>query len=208
VVADAALQHLRGELDRVDSANADLAAALGDLWRRTGVFQLYLLAEAAFVVLYVIKRRQFQPLSAPAELTPEQRQIALDRALTCTADRRQLVSGWFQGAPFACIFRGNAEEWVAWCLFGKFHEDLSRADSLELSALVDRAERHWELGAFPAGYNEDLRGRCMRLSLDPVGGSPRLLLIYMLVAFAQTSIGLFLKLRHEIGRASCRERVY
>ena len=39
-----------------------------------------------------------------------------------------------------------------------------------------------------ASYNEELRGRCMRLSLEPVGGSPRPLLVYMLMAFAQGQI--------------------
>lgn len=83
------------------------------------------------------------------------------------------------GAPFASIMRGNAEEWTAWSLFGRELADLSGAAQLELADLVDRAERH--LGTFPEGYNAALHGQCMRLTLEPIAGKHRPLLVRYLL---------------------------
>ena len=89
----------------------------------------------------------------------------MDLALAaCPADKGGWLSGWFQGAPCMRgllglqVWRGNAEEWLAWCLFGKTTESLSGAEAVELRDLMSRAEQ-WGLGPFPPGYNERLRGR-------------------------------------------------
>eukprot|EP01043_Picozoa_sp_COSAG02_P041530 COSAG02_NODE_3451_length_6715_cov_7.265146_2_plen_89_part_00 len=74
--------------------------------------------------------------------------------------------------------RENAEEWAAWSLFGRELGDLSGTAQLELGDLVDRAETH--LGKFPEGYNAALRGQCMRLTLEPIGGKHRPLLVRLL----------------------------
>jgi hypothetical protein len=49
----------------------------------------------------------------------------------------------------------------------------------ELGLLVERAEIVWGLGPLRPGYNEQLRGRCMRTTLDPLGGRCRPLFLYL-----------------------------
>lgn len=80
------------------SDRAGLLDTARDHWNRTGWLQLYLLGEAAYVVVYFVRRRQLQPLSVPTELDANERALLLDRALSSTADAKALVSGWFRGA--------------------------------------------------------------------------------------------------------------
>ena len=181
--------HGGASLLHVSWRDAALGPTLRDLWRRTGWLQLYFLAEAGFLAYYFVKRWQLQRQLPPgAPLTPAGRRVLMDRALAACPDRRAWLSGWFQGAPVgfgqmhAQVWRGNAEEWVAWCLFGKHLEDLSAEEGPELQELLAHAERRWQLGPFPPGYNESLRGQEMRLSLEPVRGWPRPLLLYLAVA--------------------------
>jgi pimeloyl-ACP methyl ester carboxylesterase len=190
------LRHTSKLVSQQATTHAGLFATLTHGWHRTGWWQLYLLVEAAFLLLFLVRCRQLQAAGALSELNREQRQLALDRALATTSDRRALLSGWFQGAEFRTIHRGNAEEWGAWALWGQEHSELSQVDCAELSALIDRAEQHWKLGALPPGYNEELRGRCMRLSLDRIAPKPRPLIIYALVMLAQTGVGLHIRCRH------------
>ena len=92
-----------------------------------------------------------------------------------------MLSGWFGGVAFSSIRRGNAEEWVGWALFGLALEGMNPEQRRELGGLMDRAERHWGVGPLQSGYNKSLAGKCMRLSVEPVGGLPRPLFMYCLV---------------------------
>lgn len=128
-----------------------------DLWSASGWFQLYWMAEAVYLGFYCARLRYLQrPMRPPAQMSLEERRVLMDRALAaCPEDRGSWLSGWFQGAPCgrglhqAQIWRGNAEEWLAWCLFGKAREALSPSDITELSVLLMQAEQKWGLGPFP-----------------------------------------------------------
>ena len=207
------LRHAWQQL-QLESADSSASHTLGNvLWFRASWFQVYLTLELVHVLLYFAKRRamqrQVRPPSA-SRLTPVERRQLMDLALAaCPEDKGAWLSGWFQGAPCMRgllgmqIWHGNAEEWLAWCLFGKKQEILSPAEAVELADLMSRAER-WGLGPFPPGYNERLRGRAMRLTLEAVGGWPRPLLFYVFVAVAHNTAGALLRHRHGFQRRSVR----
>ena len=212
--ACAAWSTLRHAWQEMQLASGQLSAVhtLGNvLWYRASWFQVYLMLELTHVLLYCAKRRRMQSQVRPpsaSRLTPTERRQLMDRALAaCPDDRGNWLSGWFQGAPCmrgllgTQIWRGNAEEWLAWCLFGKKQESLSTAEALELADLMRRAEQ-WGLGPFPSGYNERLRGRAMRLTLEAVGGWPRPLFLYALVAVAHSVAAALLRHRHGFERRS------
>lgn len=194
------------------SDQSGISHTLGNvLWYRASWFQVYLMLELTYVLLYFAKRRAMQSQVRPpsaSRLTPTERRRLMDLALSaCPHDKGAWLSGWFQGAPCMRgllgmqIWRGNAEEWVAWCLFGKNQESLSSAEVSELADLMSRAEQ-WGLGPFPPGYNERLRGRAMRHTLEAVGGWPRPLLLYIFVAIAHSIAAALLRHRHGFQRRS------
>jgi hypothetical protein len=105
-------------------------AWLGALASPLKWLQLYLLLDALFfLVLYCgrrvwLARVRTPPPKNPAGLGVTQRRELLDRSMLATEDRRAMLEGWFRGAHTSSIWRGNAEEWVAWCLWGSGIEAL------------------------------------------------------------------------------------
>jgi len=88
-----------------------------------------------------------------------------------------MISGWFQGAPIAEIWRRNLAEWVAWAMYEKHLEQLHPLEDETLEGYIDHVVERWGLELQP-GYNPALKGACMRISLDPLRARFHPLLMY------------------------------
>ena len=145
--------------------------------------QRFAAAEVAFYVFYRWRLHQLSPHSFPppgvALSTQGARRQAMDRSLAGTRDAKRFVSGWFKFAPFESIRFDNAKEWVAWSMFGCQLEQLPQVEQEEVCGYVRRFE---ELTGekFAPGYNEELRGSCIRINLDPISARHRPILSYLL----------------------------
>jgi hypothetical protein len=62
---------------------------------------------------------------------------------------RDFMCGWFRGAPFEAIRRGNVEDFVAYGFYQSTWEDLSPADMATASAFVDAVQEAWGVSYAP-----------------------------------------------------------
>ena len=114
----------------------------------------------------------------PNPLQREARQQVISRSYVASRDMKRFLAGWFKFCHFEEIRYGNALEWLAWSLFGDFLECIPAREQDELSAYIKEFESH--VGqTFQPGYNDALRGSCMRITLDPVSARHRPLVSYI-----------------------------
>jgi len=68
---------------------------------------------------------------------------------------RDFMSGWFRGAPFSEIRRGNVEDFVAYGFYQSTWAGLGPAEAAAAAAFVDDVQATWGV-AYPPGRNEGL----------------------------------------------------
>ena len=68
---------------------------------------------------------------------------------------REFMSGWFRGAPFEAIRRGNVEDFVAYGFFQSAWEGLAPGDAAAAAAFVRDVEATWGI-TYPPGRNPGL----------------------------------------------------
>lgn len=137
-------------------------------WRGPRTFTWTFAAlEVCFFVWFHARHSALSAPIQPSKLTDADRDRIFARAVSATADPEAMISGWFQGAPIGEIRRRNLAEWVAWAMYERELECLQPQEDVKVEAMIDQALTRWELDLKP-GYNEALRGACMRISLDPL----------------------------------------
>lgn len=97
----------------------------------------------------------------------------------CTFKRAN-VSGWFFGAAPTEIYRGNAEEWVAWSFFHCRPDEIGPQDKPTMDHLVDMLADWAEISPLPPGHNSAVRA--MKMSLDDVKSQYRPLIYYLVTS--------------------------
>jgi len=68
---------------------------------------------------------------------------------------KDFMSGWFLGAPFAEVARGNVEDFVAYGFYQSTWAGLGAADAATATRFVDDVERVWGI-RYPGGRNDGL----------------------------------------------------
>ncbi|EIE23278.1 hypothetical protein COCSUDRAFT_47573 [Coccomyxa subellipsoidea C-169] len=67
----------------------------------------------------------------------------------------QFLSGWFHGAPYACIRRGNVEDFVAYGFYNRTMDTLPPRLQAATKIFVRQMEAEWG-ATFPEGRNADI----------------------------------------------------
>ncbi|KAJ3011558.1 hypothetical protein HKX48_006774 [Thoreauomyces humboldtii] len=88
---------------------------------------------------------------------------------------RQVISGWFLGAPFSSVLRDNMRSWVAWAFMDQDLALLDEKESAEVDGLLAVLENRMGY-VFPPGHDPEVK--CIRLTLDPVVAAHRPALYY------------------------------
>jgi len=123
------------------------------------------LAEAAFVVYFLRRRRQLQRHLPLRQLPPAERDLLFRRCMAAITDMEAFLVGWFRGAAPGDIWRGNVEQWLAWAFFQRRWAELSPDEVKEVAERIATMEAR--LGRrFAPGYNRRIRS--MRVTLDPL----------------------------------------
>ena len=141
--------------------------------------------EFLFYIYFRLRLRSIQHFSPPPPLLPQDTSRSLIRKAWCTFSVhtpgdalgvKDFLSGWFFGAQFEKLRRGNVEEFLAWCLFSRFPNNLSESERSEVGFLLDLMRERAKI-EIPEGYNKEVE--CMRLSLDPCYAVHRPLFVYV-----------------------------
>ena len=53
-------------------------------------------------------------------------------------DFKDYISGWFLGAPFKQILRGNLEEFYTWAFFARSPDNINAQEALEVKDMIDQ----------------------------------------------------------------------
>ncbi|KAK9841742.1 hypothetical protein WJX81_000194 [Elliptochloris bilobata] len=69
---------------------------------------------------------------------------------------KQFFSGWFLGAPFESLKRGNIEDFIAYGFYCKRPDELAPEARQQLSEYIDRIEEVWDV-CFKEGHTPGLR---------------------------------------------------
>ncbi|DBA73278.1 hypothetical protein WJX77_005167 [Trebouxia sp. C0004] len=69
---------------------------------------------------------------------------------------QDFITGWFHGAPYEHIHRGNVLDFVAYGFYSKRPQDLSPKTQASSERFVNEVEKRWGV-KFPEGRNPDLK---------------------------------------------------
>jgi len=102
---------------------------------------------------------------------------------------KHFLSGWFYGRDIRDVKRGNMIQFYASNFFYTYPNRLNHEERLELQEYLERSETVWN-HRFPHGMNRDVK--VMRITLDPVRPTHRMLSFYLIIAAANAFSRLFL----------------
>lgn len=115
------------------------------------------LVELAFFLVHALRYRVLNKRlkSRPDVLRSRQ---SMDRftKLRSSFELSEFLSGWFLGAPWERVTRGNIEELVAYGFFAQTVEELDIADKQLVTAFLNDVEEKWNF-KFPEGYDANLK---------------------------------------------------
>lgn len=163
------------------------------------IWQLWMAAEVLFYLCLRRHIRIVQRVEKPAPFPPNRRREIFGQLIKAVAEAHpsgevsqslpHFLSGWFHGAPFLKIRRGNVEEFLSKSFWATVPQKLTEFEMAELGEYIDFIERG--IGRnFPQGHDEEIK--CIAVSMDPVFAHHRPLIFYVVVGMLSLLLKVFL----------------
>jgi hypothetical protein len=176
------------QIARMTAANAawiaSFAGAGAALWAtapggwREAAAALWLVAEILFWAAASFVRHPALNAPAPRRADVDRVRVAMRRfpSLARSFCIKDFARGWYLGAPWAALRRGNVEEFASWNLYHRAPADLAAAERAEVSEFVSGIEAAWGV-ALPEGHA--LEVGAMRWMWEPLRLAHKPLCVYL-----------------------------
>jgi hypothetical protein len=157
-------------------AGAALWAAAPGGWR--GAAAALWLVEIVFWAGESFVRHPALNAPAPRRADVDRVRVAMRRfpSLASSFCIKDFARGWYLGAPWEALRRGNVEEFASWNLYHRAPADLAAAERAEVSEFVSGIEAAWGV-ALPEGHAPEVGA--MRWMWEPLRLSHKPLFVFL-----------------------------